>query len=34
MSSSKMMLIIEKPNADDDRTVFTPGRPCRLTVSG
>src|SRR5678809_836800 len=33
-SSSKMMLIIEKPNADDDRTVFTLGNPCRFTVRG
>src|SRR6188472_784002 len=33
-SSSKMMLIIENPNADDDRTVLTLGKPCRLTVSG
>src|SRR5579864_813155 len=32
--SWKMMLIIENPNADAERTVFTPGRPCRLTVSG
>ena len=32
--SSKITLIIEKPNADDDRTTRTPGRPCRLTVSG
>src|SRR5712691_12673787 len=29
-----MMLIIEKPKADEDRTTRTPGRPCRLTVSG
>src|SRR5437867_5583105 len=34
MASSKITLIIEKPNADDDRTTRTPGRPCRLTVSG
>src|SRR5215468_1105569 len=33
-SSSKMMLIIEKPKAEEDRTVLTRGRPCRLTVSG
>jgi len=31
-SSSKITLIIEKPNADDDRTTRTPGRPCKLTV--
>src|SRR5216684_6665509 len=29
-----MMLIIEKPKAEDERTTRTPGRPCRLTVSG
>src|SRR5215813_10695820 len=33
-SSSKMMLIIEKPKADEDRTVLTFGNPCRFTVSG
>src|SRR2546423_8252500 len=33
-ASSKITLIIEKPNADDERTTRTPGRPCRLTVSG
>src|SRR5215831_21237888 len=33
-SSSKMMLIIEKPKAEEDRTVFTLGRPWRLTVNG
>src|SRR5580704_8535662 len=33
-SSSKMMLIMENPKADDDRTVFTLGNPCKLTVSG
>jgi len=25
---------MEKPNAEDERTVFTPGRPSRFTVSG
>src|SRR6185369_2828626 len=29
-----MMLIIENPNAEDDRTVFTLGSPCKFTVSG
>src|SRR5262245_49850510 len=29
-----MTLIIENPNADEERTTRTPGRPCRLTVSG
>ena len=29
-----MTLIIENPKADDERTTLTPGRPCRLTVSG
>src|SRR5712664_1525752 len=29
-----MTLIIENPKADDERTTRTPGRPCRLTVSG
>src|SRR2546427_7033580 len=29
-----MMLIIEKPKADEERTTRTPGKPCRLTVSG
>src|SRR4029078_2509041 len=33
-SSSKMMLIIEKPNAEEERTVFTLGNPCRFTVRG
>src|SRR5438552_14203200 len=33
-SSSKMMLIIENPKADDERTVLTLGKPCKLTVSG
>ena len=33
-SSSKMILIIEKPKAEEDRTVFTLVRPWRLTVSG
>jgi hypothetical protein len=32
--SSKITLIIEKPNADDERTTRTPGSPWRLTVSG
>src|SRR4029453_1751632 len=32
--SSKITLIIEKPKAEEDRTTRTPGRPCRLTVSG
>src|SRR5882672_11910405 len=32
--SSKITLIIEKPNADEDRTTRTPGKPWRLTVSG
>src|SRR6266705_2362970 len=32
--SSKMILTIEKPNAEEDRTVRTPGSPCKLTVSG
>src|SRR5207249_5954297 len=34
MLSSKITLIIEKPNADDERTTRTPGSPWRLTVSG
>src|SRR5438093_5548321 len=29
-----MILIIEKPNADAERTTRTPGSPCRLTVNG
>src|SRR5438445_9261377 len=29
-----MTLIIEKPNADAERTTRTPGSPCRLTVNG
>src|ERR1700688_677890 len=29
-----MTKIIEKPNADEERTTFTPGRPCRFTVNG
>src|SRR5260370_16655027 len=29
-----MTKIIENPKADDERTTFTPGNPCRLTVSG
>src|SRR5215510_8376630 len=29
-----MTLIIENPKADDERTTRTPGRPCKLTVSG
>src|SRR6266853_1737506 len=33
-ASSKMTLIIEKPKAEEDRTTRTPGKPCRLTVSG
>src|ERR1051326_1843047 len=32
--SSKMILIIEKPNADDDRTVLTLGKPCKFPVRG
>src|SRR6266478_1516382 len=32
--SSKITLIIEKPNADEERTTRTPGKPWRLTVSG
>src|SRR5262249_19437958 len=32
--SSKMTLIMENPKADEDRTTRTPGKPCRLTVSG
>jgi hypothetical protein len=32
--SSKITLIIEKPKAGEERTTRTPGRPCRLTVSG
>src|SRR5438128_10682038 len=32
--SSKMTLIIENPNDEDERTTRTPGNPWRLTVSG
>ena len=30
MSSSKMIVIIEKLNSDDDRTALTPASPCSL----
>ncbi len=34
MLSWKIMLIIEKPNAEDERTSLTPASPWRLTVRG
>src|SRR5450755_3381381 len=32
--SWKMMLIIEKPNAEEERTSLTPAKPCKFTVNG
>src|SRR6266403_5415007 len=29
-----MTKIMENPKAEEERTTFTPGRPCRLTVRG
>src|SRR5882724_3428679 len=29
-----MTKIMEKPNAEEERTTLTPGNPCRFTVSG
>src|SRR6476646_5865031 len=34
MSSLKMIVIIEKLNSDDERTVLTPARPCNFLESG
>ena len=34
MLSSKMIVIIEKLNSDDERTAFTPASPCSFRDSG